>query len=118
MRISDWFANFVVDFVRVSPECPENFHVSRTNVLKNLMRIFSPKIIRKTVVRRSCDVCANVANLSPRNFGLIIMVAYHLQHSLKEQAGTVLSVFLRDLGLKIPLTSYLYPWATHIYISP
>ena len=76
MRISrDCFANFVADFrttfVRVSRECPENFLVLRTsrelvakffNMLKNFMRIFSPKYFarlsrdcRATVARRSCE---------------------------------------------------------------
>ena len=74
MRISrDCLANFVADFrttfVRVSRECRENFLVSRTsrelvakffNMLKNFMRIFSPKyfarlsrVCRATVARRS-----------------------------------------------------------------
>ena len=53
MRISrDCFANLVADFcttfVRVSHECHENFHVSRT---------------------RSRDACASVAKLLQRNFG-------------------------------------------------
>ena len=45
------------------------------NMFKNWMRIFSPKYFarlsrdcRTTVARRSRDVRANVANLSPRNF--------------------------------------------------
>ena len=90
MRISrDCFANFVADFrttfVRVSRECRENFLVSRTsrelvakffNMLKNFMRIFLQNIsqdCRATVVRRSRDVRASVANLSPRNFGEFTM---------------------------------------------
>ena len=76
MRISrDCFANFVADFrttfVRVSRECRENFLVPRTsreliakffNMLKKIMRIFSPKYFarlsrdsRATVARRSCE---------------------------------------------------------------
>ena len=50
------------------------------NMFKNWMRIFSPKYFarlsrdcRATVVRRSRDVRANVANLSPRNFVEFIM---------------------------------------------
>ena len=46
------------------------------NMFKNWMRILFPKYFarlsrdgRATVARRSRDVCANVANLSPRNFG-------------------------------------------------
>ena len=87
MRISrDCFANFVADFrttfVRVLHECRENFHVSRTsrelvakvfNMFKNCMRIFSPKLFRKTDVQRSRDVRASVANLSSRNFGEFTM---------------------------------------------
>ena len=82
MRISrDCFANLVADFhttfVRVSRECRENFLVSRTsrelvakffNMLKNFMRIFSPKYFarlsrdcRATVARRSCKCCELVA---------------------------------------------------------
>ena len=76
-------------FARHSCECRENFHVSRTsrelvakvlNIFKNWMRIFFPKYFarlsrdcRATVVRGSCDVRANVANLSPRNFGEFTM---------------------------------------------
>ena len=76
MRISrDCFANlsrdFRMTFVRVSRECRENFLVLRTsrelvakffNMLKNFMRIFSPKYFarlsrdsRATVARRSCE---------------------------------------------------------------
>ena len=87
MRIScDCFANFNANirtiFMRVSHECRENFHMSRTsreliakvsNMFKNFMRIFFAKIFRKTVVRQSCDVRASVANLSPRNFGEFTM---------------------------------------------
>ena len=82
MRISrDCFANFVADFcttfVRVSRECRENFHVSRTsrelvakvlNMFKNFIRIFSPKYFarlsrdcRATVARLSCECCEPVA---------------------------------------------------------
>ena len=82
MRISrDCFANFVADFrttfVRVLRECRENFLVSRTsrelvakffNMLKNFMRIFSPKYFAR-LSRQLRDVRASVANLSPRNFG-------------------------------------------------
>ena len=59
-------------------ECRENFHVSRTsrelvakvlNMFKNWMRIFFPKYF----ARLSRDVRANVANLSPRNFGEFTM---------------------------------------------
>ena len=84
MLVSHWhanfsrlFANFVADFrttfVRVSHECRENFHVSRTsrelvakvlNMFKNFMRIFSTKYFarlsrefRATVARRSCEEC-------------------------------------------------------------
>ena len=72
-------------FARHSCECRENFHVSRTsrelvakvlNMFKNWMRFFFFKIFRKTVARLSCDgrdVRANVANLSPRNFGEFTM---------------------------------------------
>ena len=77
-------------FARHSCECRENFHVWRTsrelvakvlNMFKNWRRIFFPKYFarrlsrdcRATVVRRSCDVRANVANLSPRNFGEFTM---------------------------------------------
>ena len=83
MRISrDFFANFVAGFrttfVRVSCECHENFHVSRTsreqvekvlNMFKNFMRIFSPKYFAKL----SRDCRAMVANLSPRTLGEFIM---------------------------------------------
>ena len=82
MRIShDCFANFVADFrttfVRVSHECRENFHVSRTrreliakvlNMFINFMRIFSPKYFARlsrdchaTIVRRSCECREPVA---------------------------------------------------------
>ena len=56
-------------FVQVSRECRENFLVSRTsrelvakffNMLKNFMRIFSPKYF----ARLSCDCCATVARRS------------------------------------------------------
>ena len=50
------------------------------NMLKNFMRIFSPKYFarlsrdsRATVARRSRDVRVSVANLSPRNFGEFTM---------------------------------------------
>ena len=46
------------------------------NMLKNFMRIFLQNIsqdCRATVVRRSRDVRASVANLSPRNFGEFTM---------------------------------------------
>ena len=83
MRISRYcFENFVAyfctTFVRVSHECRENFHESRScyegfkHVLK-FMRIFFAKNVRKTVVRVSHDVRASVANLSPRNFGEFTM---------------------------------------------
>ena len=67
--------------MRVSHECRENFHVSRTirelvakvlNMFKNLCE-FLAKIFCKTVARRSRDVRASVANLSPRNFGELAM---------------------------------------------
>ena len=78
MRISrDCFANFVADFrttiVRVSHECRENFHVSRTrrelvtkvlNMFKNFMRFFFGKIFRKTVARLSCDGRATFVRVS------------------------------------------------------
>ena len=90
--LANFDAGFRTTFVRVSRECRENFHVSRTsrelvakflNMLKNFMLIFS-KIFRKTVARLSCygratvvlrsrDVRASVANLSPRNFGEFTM---------------------------------------------
>ena len=90
MRIfRDCFANFVADFrttfVRVSRECRENFHMLRTsrelvakvlNMFKNFMRFFHQTIsqdCRATVVRRSRDVRASVANLSPQNFGEFAM---------------------------------------------
>ena len=41
-------------------------------MFKNLMRIFSPKYF----ARLSCDVCAYVANLSPRNFGEFTMINF------------------------------------------
>ena len=83
MRSShDCFANFVLDFrttfVRVSPECCENFLVLRTsremvakvlNMFKNFMQIFSPKYF----ARLSCDGRASVTYLSPRNFGEFTM---------------------------------------------
>ena len=94
MRISrDCFANFVADFrttfVRVWHECRENFLVSRTrrevfqHVEKFYANFFS-KMFRKTVaqlscdgrvtvVRRSRDVRACVANMSPRNLGEFTM---------------------------------------------
>ena len=65
-------------FVRVSHECRQNFHVSRTsrelvakvlNMFRNFMRIFTPK----NFARLSSDVRASVANLSPRNFGEFTM---------------------------------------------
>ena len=50
------------------------------NMLKIFMRFFSPKYFarlsrdgRATVARRSRDVSASVANLSPRNFGEFTM---------------------------------------------
>ena len=50
------------------------------NMFKNWMRIFFPNYFaslsrdgRATVARRSRDVRANVANLSPRNFGEFTM---------------------------------------------
>ena len=50
------------------------------NMFENFMGINSPKHFarlsrdcRATVVRRSCDVRASVANLSPRNFGEFTM---------------------------------------------
>ena len=46
------------------------------NMFKNFMRNFSPNIsqdCRATVVRRSLDVRASVANLSPRKFGEFTM---------------------------------------------
>ena len=75
MRISrGCFANFVANFrttfVRVSRECRENFHVSRTsrelvasvlNMFKNFMRIFFAKIFRKTVAR---DTRTNAVRVS------------------------------------------------------
>ena len=92
--VSHWHANSSrlfrelsrCTFARHSCECRENFHVSRTsrelvakvlNMFKNWMRFFFSQNIsqdcRTTVVRRSRDVCANVANLSPRNFGQFTM---------------------------------------------
>ena len=94
MRISrDCFANFVADFrttfsVRVSHECRENFHVSRTsrelvakflNMFKNFMRIFSTKYFARlsrecsaTIARRSCEcrkpVSAKCGEFTMRNF--------------------------------------------------
>ena len=85
MRISrNCFANFVADFrttfVRVSRECRENFLVSRTGreVFQHVStcEFFLQNIsqdCRATVVRRSRDVRASVANLSPRNFGELTM---------------------------------------------
>ena len=75
MRISrNYFAKLVTDFctafVRVSHEYLENFHVSRTshelvakvlNMFKNFMRIFTPKIFGKTVVRHLCEYREPVA---------------------------------------------------------
>ena len=67
-------------------ECRENFHVSRIsrelvakvlNMFKIFMRFFRQNILqdcRATVVRRTCDVRASVANLSPRNFGEFTML--------------------------------------------
>ena len=67
----DTRATLRTTFLRVSRECRENFLVSRTsrelvakffNMLKNFMRIFSPKYFarlsrdsRATVARRSCE---------------------------------------------------------------
>ena len=103
MRISrDCFANFVADFhttfVRVSHECRENFHVSRTrrelvamvlNMFKNFMRFFFfAKIFRKTVARLSCDgrptfvrvsrTCRRkiLANLQCKIFATLVRVSH------------------------------------------
>ena len=78
--------HFRETFVRVSHECRENFDVSQTsrelvakvsNMFKNFMRkSFRQNIsqdCRTTVVRRSRDVRASVANLLPRNFGEFTM---------------------------------------------
>ena len=74
----NFVADFCTTFVRVSREFRENFLVSRTgrevfqHVEKFYANFFS-KIFCKTVVRRSHDVRASVANLSPRNFGEFTM---------------------------------------------
>ena len=61
-------------FVRELHECRRNFHMSRTNRegFENVQKFhanFFAKMCHKTVVRKSYDLRASVANLSPRNFG-------------------------------------------------
>ena len=77
--VSHWHANFSRLFCEIlSHECREDFLVSPTsrelvekflNMLKNFMRIFSPKYF----ARLSRDVRASVVYLSPRNFGKFTM---------------------------------------------
>ena len=58
--------------------CRENFLVSGTSceVFQHVEKFYAnffSKIFRKSVARLSCDCCASVANLSPRNFGELTM---------------------------------------------
>ena len=69
---------FGTTFARVSHECPENFHVSRTScalvaMVLNMFKSLFAKICHKTVVRQSYNVRASVANLSPQIFDEFIM---------------------------------------------
>ena len=88
MRIPrDCFANLVAALSHDMPRCECCTSVVRIftcrelvakvlNMFKNFMRIFSQKKSqdrRATVVRRSHDVRASVANLSPRNFSEFTM---------------------------------------------
>ena len=79
MRMSgDCFANFVTDVSHDIRVCCENFLVSRTGreVFKHVEKFYSnffSEIFRKTVMRRSRDSLASVANLSPQNFGEFTM---------------------------------------------
>ena len=118
MRISlDCFANFVADFrttfVRVSRECRENFLVSRTsrelvakffNMLKNFMRIFSPKYFarllrdcRATVARRSCECRREIlAKFTMQNFCDTRTNVARVSHDGRQQSCENLATIWRE----------------------
>ena len=96
MRIShDCFANFVADFrtkfVRVSHECREDFHVSRTrrelvakvlNMFENFMRIFSPKYFAR--LSRTCRR-EILANLQCQIFATLVRMACECRTKVARQ---------------------------------
>ena len=135
MRISrDCFANFVADFrttfVRVSRECRENFLVSRTsrelvakffNILKNFMRIFSPKYFarvsgdcRATVARRSCECRELVAAKFWRIYNAkFSRHSYECRASVARRSRDSLAKTLRLSGEKIKLSDIRTNVARH-----
>ena len=111
MRISrDCFANFVSDFrttfVRMSHECRENFHASRTsrelvakvlNMFKNFMRIFSTKYFAR--LSRECR--ATVARVSRDGRATFVRVSRDGRATFVRVSRTCRRKYLAKLQCKI-----------------